>query len=64
MKKENTIKLPSEHQQLKDSSRRGFLKKAAYAAPTIVALGALTKPTEAEASVAGKRPPSGPTWSN
>ena len=61
MKKENTIKLPSEHQQLKDSSRRGFLKKAAYAAPTIVALGALTKPTQSEAAGFGP-PPSGPEW--
>jgi len=42
-----------------NSERRGFLKKAVYAAPTIVALGALTKPTESEAF--GK-PPSGPTW--
>ena len=61
MKKENTIKLPSEHQHLKDSSRRGFFKKAAYAAPTVVALGALMKPTESKAF---PKPPSGPVWSN
>ena len=42
-------------------SRRSLLKKAAYAAPTIVALGALTKPTESEAGYG--KPPSGPTWS-
>ena len=43
-----------------NSSRRGFLKKAVYAAPTIVALGALTKPTETKAGFG--KPPSGPTW--
>ena len=42
-------------------SRRSFLKKAAYAAPTIVALGALTKPTETKAGFG--KPPSGPDWS-
>ena len=62
MKNKNTTKLPSEHQHLKDSSRRGFLKKAAYTAPTIVALGALTKPIETKAAGFGK-PPTGPTWS-
>ena len=31
-------------------SRRNFLKKAAYVAPTIVALGSITKPTSAAAS--------------
>jgi len=44
-----------------NSKRRGFLKKAAYATPAIVALGALTKPTESEAGFG--KPPSGPTWS-
>jgi len=32
------------------NSRRSFLKKAAYAAPAIVALGSITKPTNAMAS--------------
>ena len=41
-------------------ARRDFLKKAAYAAPTIVALGALTKPTESEAGF--ERPSSAPNW--
>ena len=40
-------------------SRRTFLKKAVYAAPTVVALGALLKPTESEAGFG--KPPSGPT---
>ena len=44
-----------------NDARRDFLKRAAYAAPTVVALGALTKPTESEAGSLGK-PPSAPTW--
>ena len=55
---------PREDQQTNQNKiqkeRRHFLKKAAYAAPTIVALGALTKPTESEAGFG--KPPSGPTW--
>ena len=31
-------------------SRRSFIKKAAYVAPTIIALGSLTKPVSAAAS--------------
>ena len=42
------------------SSRRTFIKKAAYAAPTLLALGALTRPTDAKAGFG--KPPSGPTW--
>ncbi len=43
-----------------ENARRGFLKRAAYAAPTIVALGALTKPTESKAGFG--KPPSAPNW--
>jgi len=43
-----------------ENERRTFLKKAAYAAPTVVALGALLKPTESEAGFG--KPPSGPNW--
>ena len=39
--------------------RRTFLKKAIYAAPTIVALGALLKPKRAEAF---ETPPSDSDW--
>ena len=47
MKKRNTL---SEGKKPKsESSRRSFLKKSIYAAPTIVALGALLKPTESKA---------------
>ena len=49
-----------QHNMPINSSRRSFLKKAKYAAPTIVVLGALAKPTESEAGFG--RPPSGPTW--
>ena len=44
---------------IEKNDRRSFLKKAVYAVPTIVALGALTKPIEAEAFT---KPPSGPQW--
>jgi len=33
-----------------ENSRRKFFKKVAYATPTIVALGALTQPTESLAN--------------
>ena len=48
-------------EKLELKSRRSFLKQVAYVAPTVVVLGALTKPTEAEAGFG--KPPSGPTWS-
>ena len=43
-----------------NATRRAFLKKAVYATPTIMALGALTKPTESEAGFGP--PPSAPDW--
>ena len=39
------------------SRRRQFLKKAAYSAPVLLALGQLAKPTKAEAD---SGPPDGP----
>ena len=42
------------------NSRRDFIKKAAYVAPTLIALGALTRPTDAKAGFG--KPPSGPEW--
>ena len=56
-KKQNKEKLSEKNV---NDERRSFLKKAVYAAPTIVALGALTKPTESKAGFG--KPPSGPTW--
>lgn len=38
--------------------RRSFIKKTVYAAPTLIALGTLMKPTSAQAG--GDTPPSGP----
>lgn len=37
-------------QEDKREERRGFLKKAVYATPTILALGELLKPQQAQAS--------------
>ena len=51
---------PNEEVNKEQESRRTFMKKAAYAAPTLVALGALTRPTDAKAGV--DKPPSGPEW--
>jgi hypothetical protein len=42
----------------KTQSRRNFLKKAAYAVPTVIALGQITNPTTAAASFVGKGKPS------
>ena len=56
-KKEKTMEVTPESQK---DSRRTFLKKAVYAAPTVVALGALLKPTESKAGFG--KPPSGPNW--
>lgn len=47
-------------------SRRSFLKKAVYAAPAVVALGTLTAPMSAQASVIHKQSEGvirGSTWS-
>jgi len=43
-----------------NDARRTFLKKAVYAAPTVVALGTLLKPTESKAGY--DKPPSAPNW--
>ena len=40
--------------------RRSFLEKAKYVAPTLIALGALTKPTKSEGGFGP--PPSGPDF--
>ena len=46
--------------QKTETDRRSFIKKAAYVAPTLLALGALSRPTDAKAGFG--KPPSGPTW--
>lgn len=40
-----------EQKTLNSSNRRSFLKKAAYIAPVVIALGAMTAPISAHASV-------------
>ena len=56
---ETTEEITKVKQGSQKDSRRTFLKKAVYAAPTVVALGALLKPTESEAFT---KPPSTPNW--
>lgn len=51
--------LPSCEKSIQND-RRTFIKKAAYVAPTLIALGVLSRPTDAKAGFG--RPPSGPTW--
>ena len=52
--------LTSVPEKKEETSRRDFIKKAAYAAPTLIALGGLLHPTDAKAGFG--KPPSGPTW--
>jgi len=44
-----------------NESRRAFLKKAAYVAPTVIALGAITNPVSAAASCTAANPCSNPS---
>ena len=43
-----------------NSARRTFIKKAVYVAPTLMALGSLTRPKDAKAGFTA--PPSAPDW--
>ena len=43
-----------------NNSRRLFIKKAVYVAPTLIALGTLVRPTSAKADFGP--PPSAPDW--
>ena len=60
MKKTNDINTTKNTPKDEQVSRRTFIKKAVYVAPTLIALGSLTRPTDAEAGFG--KPPSGPTW--
>ena len=63
MKKNSVSELIKPTEQTEQNtipSRRLFIKKAAYAAPTLLALGSLTRPTDAKAGFG--KPPSGPDW--
>ena len=48
-----------ENAKASQQGRRSFLKKTAYAAPTLIALGGLMKPTKTQADSFGP-PPSDP----
>lgn len=56
---QNKKSLSSTDQRVQ-TDRRSFIKKVVYVAPTLIALGVLTRPTEVKAGFG--RPPSGPTW--
>lgn len=60
-KNSNTIKKAENIEEQKKSARRAFIKKAAYVAPTLIALGTLTKGTDAHSF---ETPPSAPEWTN
>ena len=47
-----------EEKEKMQSERRGFLKKAVYAAPTLMVMGQLVRPTQSKAW--GEVPPSQP----
>ena len=49
-----------ENENQKRDDRRAFLKKAAYKAPVLVALGQLAKPTKAKADTGDPDGP--PNW--
>jgi hypothetical protein len=60
MKKNIEKKRSRENKNDIKNSRRGFLKKAVYSAPVLLALGELTHPTKAKAD---SGPPEGPpSW--
>jgi len=48
----------TEEKEKMQSKRRGFLKKAVYAAPTLMVMGQLVRPTQSKAW--GEAPPSQP----
>jgi hypothetical protein len=50
-----------EKKKIANEERRTFLKKAAYVAPTVIALGAITKPVSAAASCTAANPCSEPS---
>ncbi len=60
MKQTDEIKEIEKNTETPKQKRRKFLKKAAYSAPMLIALGQLVKPTKAQADSGS---PSGPpSW--
>ena len=55
--------MQDQNRKQKQTDRRAFLKKAAYSAPVLMAMGQLAKPTLAHADASGGPlgPPPGPS---
>ncbi len=61
--KKSKLKEVLEDENQTGISRRSFLKKSAYTAPVLVAMGQLVKPTSVHAdSTGGPPPPPGGGW--
>ena len=60
MKKNKDIQ--DQNRKQKQTDRRAFLKKAAYSAPVLIAMGQLAKPTLAHACDASGGPGGPPGW--
>ena len=60
MKKE--IKSEEKHQVAAENTRRKFLKKAAYSAPVLMAMGQLVKPEKASADFSSPDGPPDDGW--
>ena len=57
--------MQDQNRKQKQTDRRAFLKKAAYSAPVLMAMGQLTKPTLAHARRHASCGPGGPPgWSH
>ena len=58
------MKSLNEEKKIKESKeinpRRKFMKKAVYAAPTLLVMGSLLNPTETSAALGNVHPPSSP----
>jgi hypothetical protein len=61
MNKKNDNNEPVEKSEKSHTCRRTFLKKTAYVAPTLIALGYLARPTNANALPTST--PDAPAWS-
>lgn len=59
---DNNIDLSKQKKTETATSRRSFLKKTVYVAPTLIVLGSLSRPKDANAGFGP--PPSAPLWSD
>ena len=61
--KKREVKEVLEEEKQTEISRRSFLKRSAYSAPVLMAMGQLAKPTSIHAdSTGGPPPPPGGGW--